>query len=265
MAPRTGNAPVEQGQEFDDEEIEGQDGTDGPDDGGFEGAGEGGDQEGAGDTPDDLGPEQTPGLDEDVTPRSERVAGRATDRIQRLASENAELKRRLSERGTAQPTQQPQLPQEETEEQFRARIQLLPPDERLEARHERSERVNGQRLALLQLQNADLADKMAFDSKATTDARYQRYANAVEEKRLELRNQGQVVPREAILKFLIGERVLSGQGSKAVRQGRQQAQQRVQRQQTRPVGAGSDTSPAGRRGAPSEADARRRRLENMGI
>ena len=255
MGPRVGTAD----QELDDEEIEGQDPADGQDGDGIEGEGEGGGQEGAGDDADDLGEEQEAGQREDVT--------RGESRQARLSRENAELRAQLVERGRAQPTQQaaPQQPQGESEEQFRARIALLPPDERMEARAERSERIQGQRIAMMQMQNADLADKMAYDAKAISDGRYQRYAAQVETKRVELLNQGQSVPREAILKFLLGEKILSGQGSKAVRQGRQQAQQRVQRQQTRPSGGGSDVAPAGRRGAPNEADSRRKRLENMSI
>ncbi len=246
-------APVQT--ELADEEIEdidpgseGQDGADGED-------------EGAEDAAIDPGAEQEAGTEELV---DDEPASRGSNRFQRLANENRELQRRLADLERRPAATQVQQPQEETEEQFRARISMLPPDERFEARHERSERRNQQVLFHLTRQNQDTADKVSFDAKAAVNPRYGRWADRVEAKRLELLQQGQTVPREAILKFLVGEHVLSNQGTKETKQQRAQGQRRVAQQQTRPASGRSDAPNQGRRPA-NEAEARRRRLEGAEI
>jgi len=249
--------PVVQDLEPDNEEIEGE--IEGQTDDAEEfGEGTGLETE---DTALDLGEEQEAGDSEDVAP----LQTRGSNRFQRLANENRALQQRLSDlerRGTPQP--QIQQPQEESEEQFQGRISLLPPDERIAARYERAERRNQVQMHALRLQTSDMTDKVAFDAKATIDPRYQRYAAAVEAKRQELMAQGQMVPREVLLKFLIGEKVLANQGSKEVKKQRAQSQQRVARQQVRPTGGRSDVANAGRRPA-NEAAARAKRLESMEI
>lgn len=235
----------------DDDEVQG---VEGPDNGGQEG------QEGADEAEGaalDTGEEQETGGDEDVVGEP---PSRGETRFQRLSNENAELRRRLTdlERRPTQPVQ-PQF-QEESEEQFQARIQMLPPDERMEQRQLRQERRFNATVARMQFQTQVSQDKVAFDAKATVDPRFKRYAGEVEAKHAELLSQGQLVPREAILKFIIGEKVLANQDSKEAGKQRQRSAQNVQRQQARPTGSRSDVQSA--RGRVSEAEARRRRLEN---
>jgi hypothetical protein len=215
-------------------------------------------QEGADEAEDaslDIGEEQAAGSREDV---DAEPPSRGETRFQRLANENQELKRRLTdlERRPA-PTVQPQAQQEETEEQFQARTAHLMPDERMEQRQLRSERRFARQLAFTEFRSQDMADKASFDAKATIDTRYQRYAAEVETKRNELLAQGMVTPREAILKFLIGEKVLTAQKNEGQRN---QAARNVRRQQAKPTGGRSDVQPT--RGRVSEAEARRRRLED---
>jgi hypothetical protein len=254
MAPRE---PVRaQAQELANEEIEGQDTEV-----------EGQDDEGQGaDAAEHLGEEQEVGQLEDVDDELEaEPPTRGSNRFQRLANENRELQQRLQDlerRGAPQP--QVQQPQGETEEQFAARVAMLPPDERMEQRLIRAERFNQARMHAVTLQTQDMTDKIAFDAKATVDARYKRYAPEVERRRSELMAQGQMVPREAILKFVIGERVLANQGTKEAKRQQARGQERVARQQTRPTGGRSDVQGGGRRPA-NEAEARRRRLEGMDI
>src|SRR5215467_6629616 len=108
--------------------------------GGDEGSGDGGyeGQEGSGEAEDDAafdaGAEQETGGEEDLEPRGRR----ADPRFQRLANERNEWRRRAedAERRT-QPTQPRQEQTGETEQQFEARIQLLPFEERMEARYRR--------------------------------------------------------------------------------------------------------------------------------
>jgi len=237
-------------------------------------------QDGAGQTEDDAaldtGEEQETGGEEDVEfdeERVERVAGRAVTRIQRLANENAELRRQVATRAQPPgPTFQPPGPtfqppaglQEENDEQFTARLQLLPPDERMEQRYLRDKRQSNQRMAFFQFQQTELHDKTSFDAKSVADPRYKRWAAEVEAKRQEFMQGGQIVPREVVLKYLLGEHMLSPQGTKETRRRVQRGQERVRRQETRPTGAGSDVV-APRRGQLTEAQARAKRLAGMQI
>ena len=215
-------------------------------------------QDGADETEDaalDTGEEQEAGGSEDV---EAEPPSRGETRFQRLANENQELKRRLTDLERRPAPTVPQTQQEETEEQFQARTAHLMPDERMEQRQLRSERRFARQLAFTEMRSQDMADKASYDAKATIDTRYQRYATEVETKRNELLAQGMVTPREAILKFLIGEKVLAAQKQDSGQ--RQRAARNVQRQQAKPTGGRSDVQPT--RGRVSEAEARRRRLEN---
>src|SRR5208282_5295483 len=71
--------------------------------------------------------------------------------------------------------QQPQQPQGETEEQFQARIALLDPESRIDAKVDRALRRSAQQTALATFASADRADKAAFDSKAVSDPIYRKY------------------------------------------------------------------------------------------
>jgi hypothetical protein len=216
------------------------------------------------DAPEQAPEEQEAGEDVDVED-AEPPASRGSNRLQRLANENRELRDRLSnvERQVTQPGPVQTGPQEETEQQFQARIALLPPDERMEARFLRSEQRNQRFVAATAMQQQETLDKATFDAKAAVDERYKRYAPAVEAKRKELQALGQWVPREAVLKFVIGERVLANQGSKEVLRKKASGQKRIASQQARPSGGRSDVG--GDRRAVSEAEARRRRLESAEI
>jgi hypothetical protein len=240
-------------EEADDEELplgegEGEDGADG-------------EGEGSEDAAEHTGEEQETGRQDDVEPAPRQTRGES--RFQRLANENAELKRRLDgiERRPA-PVQQPQ---EESEEQFAARISLLPPDERMEARYARSERRNEARLNAMHVQNTVTADKLSYDAKAAADSKFKRYAPEVEAKHAELMAAGQFVPRETVLKFLIGERVLANMGTKEVKGQRQAAQRRVRAQETRPASGRSDAGRPQERRAGNEADGRKKRLDGLQI
>ena len=218
----------------------------------------------------DLGEEQEARGDEDVdydefldpdpAPR-----GRRDTRVQNLVNERNDLARRVAdlERSTrpAQPTG-PVGQREETEADFQARIANLPPDERMEARHIRWQREQDQRNFTTQLQAAELADRTAYDAKMSSDGRYARWKDRVEEEAAKLRQVGQYAPRENILAYLIGKHVLSSQGTKGTKKARDAATRRVERQTVRPANAGSDVRPQ-RRGQLSEREARARRLEGV--
>ena len=231
----------------------------------------------AGGTTDDTGEEQTTRqssgevdeldeldefdeLDEPEPPSrgaNQRQPGRAQRRIEALENELRDLRTRPA------PAAEPPRQQEETPEQFEARIAMLPPDERMEQRWQRSERQNNQRLQIMQIQMADQTDRAAFQAKVTTDKRYAKYEGEVETRLAELRRQGQNVSREALLKFIIGEKVL-GNPADRVRARRSEGQRRIEGQRTRPQNTRGDQEGANQRrsGGNSEREARRKRLEN---
>lgn len=200
---------------------------------------------------------------------------RGQDRIQRLANENAELRRRLDQQRTGAPPVQVTQPtgqgsRLESEEQFQARLQLMNPEDRMNAQMERfrQESLERDRIreaqALQREQQQNMArDRDTFDAKALNDARYARWQERVEAKHQELLAQGQFVPREVCFKFLLGEHLLSREGRQEGQRQAKRGQQRVQRQTTRPTNAGSDVG--GGRGRQTEAQARAKRLENMQI
>jgi hypothetical protein len=233
----------------------------------------------AGGATDDTGEEQTgrqpPGevedeldefdvLDDDPEPPSrgaqnQRQPGRARQRIEALENELRDLRNNRQA-----PAAEPPRQQEETQQQFEARIAMLPPDERMEQRMLRSEHMNNQRLQIMQIQMADQQDRTAYQAKATIDKRFARYEQEVEQRLADLRRQGQNVSREALLKFIIGEKVL-GNPAERVRARRQDAQRRVESQKTRPQNTRGDQEGANQRrqSGDSEREARRKRLENL--
>jgi hypothetical protein len=246
--------------EPDDEEIEDATGQDDEGQGGEGQASDAAEQDDEG----GEGPEPEADEDRDVDDDDQEAAppSRGETRQQRLANENRQLREQLARSTRPEPPSVAQ-PQEETEEAFRARIALLPPDERMDARLERSERINNRRMHAMAMQSADATDRATYDAKAASDGRYKRYAADVEAKRQELIGQGQIVPREVLLKYLIGERVLERQGSAEARRQQAKGKERVARQTVRPSGGRSDVQ--GDRRAQSDADKRRQRLENMDI
>jgi hypothetical protein len=231
---------------------------------GDEGEGEGG---GEGEAPEDAaehpGEEQEAGDEGDVEP-APRQPSRAEGRIQRLANENADLKRRLDglER---RPAQAPPQQTEETEQQFQARISLLPPDERMEARYARSEQRNEQRLNAMQVQQTLSADKLAFDASVAAQPRRQRYASEVEVAHQEALRAGNFIPRESLYYYLLGKKVDSNTGAKPAKEQRKAAERRVAGQQTKPAAGRSDTRGAGERRPNNEVSARAKRLDGMQI
>jgi hypothetical protein len=228
----------------------------------------------AGGAADDPGEEQTTGeqnrqvgddddadfyIEDDDEPPARGANQRQPDRARRRIAALEDEIRELRTRPAPAPTQPVQ--QEETQEQFEGRIQMLPPDERMEARLQRSDRMNNQRLQIMQIQMADQTDRAAYEAKATHDKRFAKYSQEVEQRLADLRRQGQNVSREALLKFIIGEKVLGNPTDKRVRQA---AQRRVENQRVRPANTrgdqGGDTQR--RQGGDGEREARRKRLEN---
>lgn len=151
----------------------------------------------------------------------------------------------------------------ESDQEFNARVQMLPPDERIEAKLARGEQIANLRHAQLSLQAQNMSDKAAYDAKAASNRRYAKYAAEVEKEWQKQLHAGMVVPREAILKYLIGGKVLESSDTPEARRAREANRKQVQRQEARPPAGRSDVQ-GGRRQL-SERAARAKRLENVQI
>jgi hypothetical protein len=252
-------AGVRDDEDYLDEEIEdttpGDEGEDGDDGDASAGDAAGQDAEGG------EGTEREAGEGEDVDPPA-RTRGQA--RFQRLANEVAELRRANDElrRGAPAAPAQPTGPQEETEDQFRARMALLPPHEQMLEAQSRSERRFTRMFQQQQIAQAVQLDKANYDAKALTNPRYKRYAGQVEVEHNRLLQAGTPAPRETILRYMLGDKLLANDAA-GVKPQKRAAAQRVKAAQTKPVAGRSDV--AGTRGRTDERTARAKRLDGLQI
>lgn len=178
--------------------------------------------------------------DEPVRVQQLPRSSRGERRQQHLANENRELRTNMEALQrrfddfvrSADATRREQ--QRETPDQRQQRRALMTPEERAAEDIRESETRVGNVLSNAQMQIADTADKSAFDVLVRSDKLYSRLAQRVETELAGLRAKGQNAPREAILKFIIGDEALKQRAARGNRSERQAAQRRVQRQQTRP-------------------------------
>jgi hypothetical protein len=200
--------------------------------------------------------------DEEVV-ASERKPSRGESRFQRLANEAREAReesarlRRELEQDRRERTAREQ--QAQRREPTADEMALWTPEQIIDYKLGKATSTFNQNLHNLQQQTMESNDKMAWESIKTRDARAARYDREVEQRLTELRAQGQNVAREALFKFILGEKVYAAQG-KAPKQ-RKEGQQRIARQRVAPPEGRSDV--AGGRQRDSEAEARRKRLENV--
>lgn len=216
-------------------------------------------------------PEQPeePSTDQQPVAAQEQVAepqrpSRRETRIQSLVESNrqkdtelADVRRRLDE--LTRTVQQPK-PAVESPEVRAQRRALMTPQEVMQEELQEAKASFTQQLNQVQWQNAETADRTAFQAKCATNPLYARYAPKVEGKLAELRTKGTNAEREVLLKYLIGEAALERYSSKEGKQEVAQAQQRVRRQTVKPPSSGSDTAATRRREESLE-----RRLENQNI
>lgn len=191
---------------------------------------------------------------------------RGEGRIQRLANQNRDLQRRLEEyerRADPQP-QPPPGPRQETDQEFAARISLLSPEERLDAKFDRFSQQQASQNQRSQLQTTLDRDRDDFRALARTDKRVARMADEVEREFDKRLRAGFLVPRRDILKWLVGQRWLDGDQQPGRQRAREAARQRVDRQTVRPASGGSDVR-ANRRERTDDRTARARRLDGVQI
>lgn len=174
---------------------------------------------------------------ESALAKSNRLAREARAEADRVSRENAEI------RAEIQRMRQPAV---ETPEQEQAKLALMEPEQRVEYRFNKAMQRQEQQNAALQFQLRDSTDKSTFAALAVGNAFYRSVAKEVETKLAELRRQGQDVAREALAKYIIGERVLA-KGPKAVERQRSEGERRIQQQRGRPNAARSDQTSDERR------------------
>lgn len=198
--------------------------------------------------------------DEDEQPAKKN---RAQDRIRRLANEkreaaaeNKKLKAQLDaiNRQTQQQTQRVDPAAEA------AFIAALSAEERI--KYEVGQVLNQQRhtIEMMQFNTQDTIDRQAYAAKSEISPVYKRYAAEVENTLQDLRtNHRMNVPREEILRNIIGKKVLEGKG-KTVK--RDKAKANIKSATSKPSNGRSNLGRDEGRGG-SERARRVKRLENM--
>lgn len=227
------------------------------------------DQEGAGDPDefedeevlDDPDNEEEPELEAEPEPR-QRTRGQ--QRIERLANDNRGLREEVAasqarlaalEARLVQP-QQPTIDQQRDEE---ARLALMSPEERMNHRLERTIADNNRQTQAVLGSVQDQADATAFRALLKDKPHYAKLSDTVEKRAKELRQKGTPLPREAVLMFLVGEQAVKSQ--ERPRQ-REQSQQRLAQQETRPSSGRGDVR-GDRRSTGSTQTALEKRLSNV--
>ncbi len=215
----------------------------------------------------DAGDEQA-GSAEEGEGQEVRRPSRRDARIQTLL-ERAEtekqhrerIERELMEFKAEQQARQRQVSPEQEQE----RLALMTPDERADYKLNKALTDLRREQALSNFRNEDMADKARFDAKATSDKVYAKYADRVEQARLKyMREQNTVIPREELLKHMVGEDVLKSRGKTAAKQVAK-GRENIQRQQA-PLANGRGNAQADRRSAQGNTpQARAARLANVSI
>jgi hypothetical protein len=214
--------------------------------------------------PEDPEDPEDPGEDPQ-DPEPPRQLSRSERRIQALNEATRQEKERADrmEReiqelrsGRAQPQQNQSM----TAEQERQMLDAMTPDERSEYRLNKA--LNEMRVqnAQTQFQLADQSDKAIFDAKAANDPRYKRYAGEVEQRLADLRKNGQNVAREALLYYVIGEKVVKRNEADISKQ-RKRGQENIARQRAPAGNSRGDVGASRTRSGNSPAS----RLEGLEI
>jgi len=179
--------------------------------------------------------------------RVERTAGRATDRIKSLDRRLREAEerektanRRIDEllKARQQPVSQ-QQPTESAEQRAQRRSSLTP-EERVHEDLRDSETRLTQQIRGMQLSTWDQNDRALYQTKAVNDPRYKRMEAKVEAEFQRLRQEGGGASREAILKYMIGEDILSRPAGSSKQ--RTEAAKRVAASSSRPSQSRGDTN-----------------------
>lgn len=257
LGPEDDNDAPEDSDDEDEEELEAADGSDEGDEGEDEdeGDGEDGEDEGDGDDEGDEEPEPRRGQSRGRRQYADlrRSRREAVERARQLELEIAELRRA----GGGSRGNEP-----DPVAVRNARLAAMEPEERTQYMiNELAQNFQGQ-LNAQAFRDQDARDRDAYNERAKKDKSYRLHREEVEHRLAVLRKQGQNVPRETILKFLLGERVLQGRGSKMAKKQRTEAARRVGNERVRPVNSRGERG--GSRGG-SKSAALEERLKNVPI
>lgn len=258
----------------------GGDGGDGGGDGGDGGGDDAGaaGADGAGDEFDDLELEGAgdggDGGDGKQQSRGNRQFAELRRRAQEQEAENERLRRQLEQQsrsagGGGQPPADPDWEREEE----RLNDPNISDIERWQIDTNRTLRANARNTSAILAQAQDASDRANYSLRASANPIMQRYGDRVEDELAKMRAKGQNAPREAILRFIIGDEILKGNLKRKARPTGDGGQQRDgQGQQTGTRAQAGRQPPArgrsdvGGKGAPrSEHEKRRARLENQSI
>lgn len=225
---------------------------------------EGSDEEVEGDVSESEEGEEEEGEGE-VDPEPARKPSRAQSRIQSLretaAQEKAErqrIERELQE--LRAEVRQRQQPQGESPEARAARRALMSETELMREDLKESEARTRQLLHQQMVATQEQNDRLNYQTVLRDAPHLKKYEAEVEKVRLENQANGQFVPREVILDYVIG-RAARTAASRNAPKAKRQAQARIEQQRVKPVRAGGDTATQrGKQGNSLES-----RLENVQI
>lgn len=204
------------------------------------------------------------GEDPDEVPepaaRTSRGANRVAE-VTRIAAEaKAEARAAKEEVERLKAAANPQRQQEAAEDRQR-RLAAMSSDQRTDFLLREQEQRFEARLVQAEFKQTDAVDAAEFRTLCASSTQAAKLAADVEKELVAMRANGQTAPRATILKYLIGDRLLSRAPKAREKQVRAAAAGNA-RNVARPAGGRSDVSGGDRR-ATSEADARRKRLEGL--
>lgn len=214
----------------------------------------------------DEGVDGEEGESEEVDAEPARRPSRAQSRIQTLTNtlkeekaERQRIDRELAELRAVEQARRQQTQQETTEAKAARRALMDPMDVMREDLRESEQRTQ-QLLHQQALATQETQDKLLYNSILRDAPHLKKYDAEVEKIRLEQQSKGIFVPREVLLDLAIG-RAARAAATKAAPRARQQGQQRIAAQQSRPAGSKGDA--ASQRG--KQGDSAEKRLENVPI
>lgn len=219
-----------------------------------EGADDGDEQDGA----DDADPGAAGG--ERPATRGDRQVATLRAERRRLADENARITRELDDmrRGRQQPVVQQAV---ETPQQRADRFALMSGEDRIREEMREALDRNERNTQQLMGQMLDQSDQASFTASAASNPLARKLGPEVERRLADLRSRGQNLPRNVVLTYLIGEKVLAQRAKE-----KPGASQRRRQQDTRPARGGSDVGQSRQeRRAPGSADDYEKRFGDVPI
>lgn len=195
----------------------------------------------------DPEPDPEPDLDADPEPdpEPEPQRSRRDSRIERvLAERETERAARVRAEAEAQ-TLREERQRHETERTRQAALArendpTVPYEQRIYEYTQRRDKELRDEMAATRSQLFDSSDRSEFASKAASNPVYARYQDRVETRLQEMRRAGNNAPREAILKFLVGEDALAPKAQKAASKQKDEAAARVKAARGSPTNARGD-------------------------